>query len=161
MTLFFSQRLACGECHAGFNLSGAVRAAGATEEPPVFHNTGLYDEDGAGAYPASDRGLEEVSGRPEDSGRFRAPTLRNIAITAPYMHDGSIGTLREVVEHYAAGGRVAKSAPSESATAPTRPTSRSPLVKGFEISDEETTDLIAFLESLTDERFLEQHRPAR
>lgn len=157
MELFFSERLACGECHAGFNLSGTVRAEGATAEPLAFHNTGLYDEDGAGGYPATDRGLEEVSGRPEDSGRFRAPTLRNIALTAPYMHDGSIATLAEVVTHYAAGGRARAGAAAD----PERPTSRSPLVKGFEISAEETADLLAFLESLTDERFLERHRPPR
>jgi len=156
MERFFSPRLACGGCHAGFNLSGTVRAEGARAEPAAFHNTGLYDEDGAGGYPATDRGLAEVSGRPEDDGRFRAPTLRNIALTAPYMHDGSIATLREVVEHYAAGGR----AHAGAALDPERPTSRSPLVSGFEITAEETDDLLAFLESLTDERFLERQRPA-
>jgi cytochrome c peroxidase len=156
MELFFSERLACGECHAGFNLSGTVRAEGATAEPLAFHNTGLYDEDGSGGYPATDRGLQEVSGRPEDNGRFRAPTLRNIALTAPYMHDGSIATLGEVVDHYAAGGRASAGQLSD----PAHPTSRSPLIAGFEISAEETSDLLAFLESLTDERFLERHRPA-
>jgi cytochrome c peroxidase len=72
--------------------------------------------------------------------KFRAPTLRNIAVTGPYMHDGSIATLKEVVAHYAAGGRTA------------RP--KSDKVRGFAISPSETDDLVAFLETLTDWGFL-------
>jgi cytochrome c peroxidase len=109
----------------------------------VFHNTGLYDLDGKGAYPAADTGLEEVSGRRRDMGRFKAPTLRNVALTGPYMHDGSIATLEAVVAHYARGGRAGGASRA-----------RSPLVGGFEISEAETRDLVAFLRSLTDERFV-------
>jgi cytochrome c peroxidase len=76
-------------------------------------------------------------------GKFKAPTLRNIALTAPYMHDGSIATLEEVVAHYARGGR---------AGGTSRP--RSPLIAGFAITDTETRDLIEFLLSLTDDRFV-------
>ena len=57
-------------------------------------------------YAAPDRGIFEHTQRPEDIGKFRAPSLRNVAITAPYMHDGSIATLEDVVEHYAAGGKL-------------------------------------------------------
>ena len=72
----------------------------------MFHNTGLYDVDGHGAYPAIDRGLFDLTQRKTDMGRFRAPTLRNIAVTAPYMHDGSIPTLDAAIAHYArAAGR--------------------------------------------------------
>lgn len=81
----------------------------------AFHNTGLYDLDGKGAYPAPNTGLLEHTGRPEDMGRFRAPTLRNVEVTAPYMHDGSIATLDEVIDHYAAGGRTIAAGPPESA----------------------------------------------
>jgi len=70
-----------------------------------FFNTGLYNIDGTGGYPVTNVGLYEFTGDPRDMGRFRAPTLKNIAVTSPYMHDGSIATLDEVIDHYAAGGR--------------------------------------------------------
>lgn len=84
----------------------------------MFHNTGLSSS------------TEE----------FRAPTLRNVAVTAPYMHDGSLPALTDVVEHYASGGH---SNPA-----------RSPRVRGFAISPSERDDVVAFLQSLTDEEFL-------
>ncbi len=79
-------------------------------------------------------------------GRFRAPTLRNVALTAPYMHDGSVPTLEAVIEHYAAGGRASRNP------------WKSPLLGGFEISADESRDLVSFLESLTDRAFLEDPR---
>ena len=85
VALFFSDRLKCSECHGSVNMSGPTMFTGAMPSDPeaFFHDTGVAAE------PA----------------KFRAPTLRNIAVTAPYMHDGSIATLKEVVAHYAAGGR--------------------------------------------------------
>jgi cytochrome c peroxidase len=144
MGLFFSDRLRCAECHAGFNLSGPVAFEGARPGPAVFHHTGLYDVDGKGSYPPVDRGLLEITKRPADMGRFRAPTLRNIAVTAPYMHDGSLPTLASVVSHYAAGGHASRL--------------RSGAVRGFTITLGEAADLIAFLESLTDRTFLSDPR---
>jgi cytochrome c peroxidase len=79
-------------------------------------------------------------------GRFRTPSLRNVAVTAPYMHDGSIGTLGEVIDHYAGGGR--------SALAGHRSPLTSPLISGFTLDNKEKADLIAFLEALTDPSFL-------
>jgi cytochrome c peroxidase len=140
MTLFFSKALRCSECHSGFNLSGPVLYAVSDSAKPQFHNTGLYDVDGHGAYPSWDRGLFDRTGTPADMGRFRAPTLRNIAVTAPYMHDGSIATLEAVVSHYARGG--VKSA------------MQSDRIQGFRISPSETADLVEFLKSLTDQTFL-------
>jgi len=140
MALFFADRLACAGCHAGFNLSGPTVQDGGADTAPTFHNTGLYNIDGRGAYPAIDRGLFDLTRVAADMGRFRAPTLRNIAVTGPYMHDGSIPTLDEVVGHYASGGL--------------KSPFKSPRLKGFEISTTETEDLIAFLNSLTDEEFL-------
>ena len=110
MTLFFSDRLACGGCHGGFNLSGPTDQEGADPVTPTFHNTALYNVDGRGAYPAADRGLIDKTGRPADMGSFRAPTLRNVAVTAPYMHDGSVPTLEAAIAHYATRG-VARPAP--------------------------------------------------
>jgi cytochrome c peroxidase len=107
---------------------------------PSFHNTGLYSMDGRGAYPAIDRGLLDVTHAAADMGKFRAPTLRNIAVTAPYMHDGSIATLEAAVVHYASGGI---DSPFKSRR-----------LKGFEATPRDISDLVAFLQSLTDEEFL-------
>jgi cytochrome c peroxidase len=115
MALFFSQRLSCSECHAGFTFSGPAAWEGGPKLEPAFHDNGL-------------------------GGRFRAPTLRNIAVTAPYMHDGRFATLDEVIDHYAKGG--------------TASPGRSPLVRGFSITEAEKHDLVEFLNSLTDEELL-------
>ncbi len=148
MRLFFSDRLACSKCHGGITFSGPIVFEGSPGAPePVFHNTALYNLDGHGAYPEEDTGLRAVTGRRRDTGRFRAPTLRNIALTAPYMHDGSIPTLEAVIDHYAAGGR---------AGADNR--YKSPLLRGFSISAGERQDLIEFLRSLTDETFVTDAR---
>jgi cytochrome c peroxidase len=140
MALFFSDRLACAQCHAGFNLSGPTVHDGSADAVPSFHNTGLFNVDGRGGYPAIDRGLFDTTHAPADMGRFRAPTLRNIAVTAPYMHDGSIATLAEVIDHYASGG--------------IQSPVKSPRLKGFAITDAERSDVVAFLNSLTDQEFL-------
>jgi len=140
MALFFSDRLACAQCHAGFNLSGPTLHDGSADNAPTFHNTGLFNVDGRGGYPASDRGVFDTTHLGLDMGRFRAPTLRNVAVTAPYMHDGSIATLAEVIDHYASGG--------------VQSPVKSPRLKGFTITDAETNDVIAFLNSLTDQEFL-------
>ena len=58
-------------------------------------------------YAAPNRGIvSNIPGVTEDIGKFRAPSLRNIAVTAPYMHDGSLATLEQVIDHYAAGGKL-------------------------------------------------------
>jgi cytochrome c peroxidase len=140
MTLFFSKEFQCGECHSGFNLSGATTFQDGDPPDVVFHNTALYNVDGKGGYPAIDQGLITITRQPRDMGRFRAPTLRNVAVTAPYMHDGSLPTLDAVLSHYSAGGT-----PSPLA---------SPRLTGFALSATDRVDLIAFLESLTDRAFL-------
>ncbi len=143
MELFFSERTSCGRCHATFNLSGAIAFAGSAPVEPDFHNTALYNLDGLGAYPERNRGVFEFTARPEDMGRFRPPTLRNIEVTAPYMHDGSLHSLGQVIDHYSAGGLRGAGHPL-----------KSELMRGFEISEAERADLIAFLRSLTDREFL-------
>jgi len=139
MKLFFSERLGCSGCHAGFNLSGPVTFVSAPKPVLSFTNTGLYDLDGKGAYPPGDHGLMDVTHNPRDMGRFRAPTLRNIALTAPYMHDGSVPSLDGVIAHYSAGGKGPL---------------RAPQLKQFEINPAEAGDLVAFLDSLTDTSFV-------
>jgi cytochrome c peroxidase len=151
--LFFSERLECFHCHGGFNFSDAVDHEGKVFAEITFHNNALYNVDGAGGYPAGDQGLTEITEDPLDMGRFKAPSLRNIAVTAPYMHDGSIATLDEVLDHYAAGGRTVASGPN-AGVGKNNPF-KSEFMKGFELTEAEREDVIAFLESLTDDAFLE------
>lgn len=119
MVLFFSDRLGCAKCHAGFTFSGPVAYDSSPPVEATFHDTGF-------------------------NGRFRAPTLRNVAVTAPYMHDGRFATLEQVIDHYASPGPPAPG--------------RSPLLHGFAITEGERQDLVEFLKSLTDDAFLTDAR---
>ncbi|MRG94136.1 methanobactin export MATE transporter MbnM [Polyangium spumosum] len=150
--LFFSEKLECFHCHGGFNFSDSVEHDGSTFTETMFHNTGLYNLGGTGAYPEENRGVYEITGVSTDMGRFRAPTLRNITLTAPYMHDGSITTLSEVLDHYAAGGRTIADGPN--AGVGSQNPYKSELISGFLLTEEEKADVIAFLEALTDEALL-------
>lgn len=152
MHLFFSERLECFHCHGGLNFTDSSTHANAVVESVGFHNTGLYNIDGAGGYPPGNTGLRELTGDRWDTGRFRAPTLRNIAVTAPYMHDGSIEDLPSVIDHYARGGRNIPEGPyaGDGALNPYK----SEFLRGFELSSEERSNLLAFLEALTDRSVL-------
>ncbi|NJN30019.1 MAG: di-heme enzyme [Synechococcales cyanobacterium RM1_1_8] len=150
--LFTSERLECFHCHSGLNFSDSSRHERSGFAEMAFHNTGLYNIDGRGAYPPEGTGLEAITLNPEDMGKFRAPTLRNIALTAPYMHDGSIETLEEVIDHYAAGGRTIERGPN--AGIGSQNPFKSSFVVGFALTEAEKQDLVAFLNSLTDERFV-------
>jgi cytochrome c peroxidase len=151
--LFNSEKLECYHCHGGFDMTDHVVDRSNPFPTTVFHNTGLYNIDGRGAYPAPNTGIQAVTENPRDMGKFKAPTLRNVAITAPYMHDGSIGTLSEVLDHYAAGGRTITSG-ALAGVGSVNP-GKSNLLLGFTLSDQERADVLAFLESLTDRAFLE------
>jgi len=156
MDLFFSERLECFHCHGGFNFTDSTTHANTTVEQVGFHNNGLYNLDASGAYPANNTGLFDMTGQERDMGRFKAPSLRNVALTAPYMHDGSIATLDEVLLHYARGGRLITQGPNagDGRLSPFK----SEFVNGFELSDEERTNLLDFLAALTDESVLTNER---
>jgi cytochrome c peroxidase len=156
-TLFFSQPFSCFRCHGGFTFAGATDFEGRRSELEVeFHNTGLYNLASALSYPPPNTGLHAVTHRLEDVGKFKAPTLRNIAVTAPYMHDGSISTLEDVLAHYAAGGRSIADGPNRG-VGHDNP-NKSPSVRGFPLSPGDRADLLAFLRSLTDESLLHDPR---
>ncbi|WP_205695680.1 methanobactin export MATE transporter MbnM [Conexibacter sp. SYSU D00693] len=148
LALFNGERAECHHCHGSFIFNDQATYAGAPPARPLFHNNGLYNLGGTGAYPEPNTGIFEFTGRRTDMGRFKAPSLRNVGLTAPYMHDGSITTLREVVEHYRAGGRTIVDGPlaGDGRANP----NKSPNVPGLALSDQDVTDLVAFLESLTD-----------
>lgn len=156
LELFNSERLECFHCHGGFNFSDGATHSGTVIEEIAFHNTGLYNIDGRGGYPEPNRGLYEMTGDRRDMGRFRAPTLRNIAVTAPYMHDGSVEDLDAVLDHYAAGGRTIEEGPHAGIG------SENPLkavfIHSFTLSDQERADVLELLHSLTDETFLSDPR---
>ncbi len=122
LDLFFSDSLACSSCHSGFNFTNYA-----------FENNGLYSD-------YLDNGRYRLTGLEEDRARFKVPTLRNVEMTAPYMHDGSFTSLEEVIDHYASGGMDHPN--------------KSELLQGFHISEKQKKDLVAFLKSLTDESFL-------
>jgi len=141
LRLFFSESVRCSSCHGGPDL--ATPAAGS-----VFQNNGLYDYSSASVRPR-DRGLRDKTGQRRHTGLFRIPSLRNVAATAPYMHDGSVATLTEVIDDYAAGGRHARLA---------RKRPRGARVRPFRLDAEQERDLVAFLESLTDTAFFADER---
>ncbi len=158
LKLFNSERMECFHCHSGVNLSTSYHDAATTPGTITypFFNNGLYNVGGDGSYPTGNQGLHELTHDPKDRGRFRPQSLRNVGVTAPYMHDGSIPDLREVVRHYARGGRRVLSGPyaGDGSLSPLK----SGLVRGFSISEEEIDDVIAFLHSLTDSTFLTDPR---
>jgi cytochrome c peroxidase len=109
MRLFFTKRAGCSECHQGFNFASESRYAGHSKTNPVLVRNGLT------------------------GGAFRVPTLRNVELTAPYMHDGSIATLDEVIERYV-------------------------VVRKLSLDARDRADLAEFLRSLTDREFVANPR---
>lgn len=156
MALFNGERLECFHCHAGYNFSDSSVDRFSAQVQMPFHNTGLYNIGGTGAFPEGNRGVFELTEKASDMGKFRAASLRNVAVTAPYMHDGSIASLEDVIRFYSAGGRQINSGPL--AGDGRRNPFKSDLTVGFSITDEELGDVIAFLQSLTDEELLTNPR---
>jgi len=113
MQLFQSSGLKCGQCHGGVNFN-----------QPVFQSLPHF-----------------TTGLSVDSAKFKVPTLRNLAFTAPYLHDGSAETLLRVIELYEAGGQ-----------APVN--NKHPFIKGFKLNSQERNDLLSFLLSLSDSSVL-------
>lgn len=156
--LFNSEKMECFHCHNGFNFSDSTLHDDSVFVSRPFFNTGLYNIDGKGSYPIADNGLFTVTQDPKDKGKFRPPTLRNIAYTAPYMHDGSIATLGEVLDFYASGGRNITS--GEHQGDGRKNPNKSEFVKGFTLSAQEKQDMLMFLHALSDETFISNPRYA-
>lgn len=154
--LFFGEQLECFHCHGGYHFSDSTLDSSIAFPSFPFHNTGLFNINGTGDFPEDNQGLYAMSGDPGDMGKFRAPTLRNIELTAPYMHDGSMATLEEVLEFYAAGGRIIEEGPN-AGDGRLNPF-KSGFVSGFTLSEQDKTDLLNFLKALTDEAFVTNPR---
>ena len=121
MEVFFSNNARCDSCHEGVNFTN-----------------GMYANVGIGMdRPMPDLGRYEVTKREEEKGAFKTPTLRDVARTGPYMHDGSLKTLEEVVEHYNKGGIKNKWLHQD--------------VRPLNLKDQEKKDLVEFLKALDGE----------
>ena len=125
MDLFFSERTNCSACHGGYNFTTYA-----------FANNGLYAE-------YADPGRFRLTNLESDRALFKIPSLRNVSITAPYMHDGSVATLREVIDHYDSGGQAHPN--------------KSTLIRPLHLTESEKDDLVAFLQMLIDPTFI--HNP--
>ncbi|MDD2792530.1 MAG: di-heme enzyme [Sediminibacterium sp.] len=144
MQLFHSAELACSRCHVWQP----------TQQPAAYYNTGLYNLDGEGAYPEEDQGLFEYTKNKADKGKFRVPSLRNVMLTAPYTHNGSVASIHEMISIYQRGGRSIASGAFMGDGAEN--VHKSPLVKGFDLPDADRKALVAFLNSLTDSAYLKK-----
>lgn len=152
MNLFMGEKAECFHCHGSFNFNDQTRYAGLSSIDTPFHNTGLYNIDGKGGFAFPNRGLFEFTSKPQDMGAFRAPSLRNVAVTGPYMHDGSIKSLSEVLDFYAAGGRNITTGlyAGDGRANPYK----SDLINNINLTPQDKLDLINFLGTLTDQKFL-------
>lgn len=122
LALFQSERLGCSSCHGGFNFSDYS-----------ITNNGLYEN-------YLDDGRFRLTELEEDRATFKVPSLRNLEFTAPYMHDGSLSTIEEVVEHYAQG--------------PKAHLNLDPRIRSFDLSEAEKNQLVLFLLTLSDYDFI-------
>lgn len=152
MALFMSERLACTQCHGGTNFNQPSDKLISTGNTHTFQNIGLYNLNSQGDYPAGNQGLIEQTQIKEDMGKFRIPSLRNIELSAPYMHDGSVTTLGDVLDTYSAGGRFV--AMGANAGDGSLNPFKNVAIKGFALAEQDKKDLINFLNSLTDKEFI-------
>jgi cytochrome c peroxidase len=122
MDLFYSAKTNCSKCHTGFDLTTYQ-----------FANNGLYET-------YADNGRYRLTQKEEDLAMFKIPSLRNSALTAPYMHNGSLPTLEAVVEHYNSGGKAH--------------INKSKFIKPLHLNEDDKQRLVLFLKTLSDEDFV-------
>ena len=132
----------CIDCHSQFLTSGFNTLYDG------FSNNGLDGET------SMQPGLQEVTGKPSDRGKFKVPTLRNIALTAPYMHDGRFATLKQVLDHYNQGVNVSSTLSPLILEADNRQAHDVATKASLHLSEDEKRSIIAFLLTLTDEHFI-------
>ncbi|GBF51672.1 cytochrome-c peroxidase [Leptospira ryugenii] len=160
--IFNGEVAECFHCHGGFNYTDTVFHNQQPTSDIFYHNNGIYTKAEYDALSVNKRGLYEITLLESDQGKFRAPSLRNIGLTFPYMHDGSfmcddsenpsitsgktirdcaVNALRKVVAHYESGGK-------------SHPNKDSSFIRPFTLTAQERTDLVEFLLSLTDTDFI-------
>ena len=149
MQLFFSSTLKCARCHQPTDFTTAILSK---DIDSIYFNTGLYNVGGNNKYPDDAPGLSMVTKSAKDNGRFKIPSLRNVALTAPYTHDGTVNTLSDMIDIYANGGRKIENGPNAGNGVMNK--NKSSLITGFKITPEQKQELIDFLFSLTDSSVL-------
>lgn len=172
--VFFNSEVAeCFHCHGGFNFTDTTVHSGTVFDEVSFHNNGIYSQADYAGKPSRERGLVDLTGNPNHEGRFRAPSLRNVGVTFPYMHDGSFDCnpqdgaflitaggdcgadpaadmLGHIIDHYALGATQYASGATRTVHPQVDPT----FIRTFTLTAQNRADLIAFLLSLTDNEFL-------
>ena len=143
--LFKSNKLNCNVCHP---LPYFTLAALSKEIDSMYANNGLYNINNQNKYPLTDNGLIGTTKNVLDDGKYKIPSLRNVILTAPYMHDGSVASINEVIDIYARGGRLITKGAFKGDGKLNK--NKHSLIKGFTLSDKEKKELIDFLTSLTD-----------
>lgn len=155
MSIFNTEVGDCFHCHGGFNYTDTVSYVGGNDDT-FYNNNGIKSVAEYALLQDNQKGLYDVTKNPSDEGKFKAPSLRNIALTYPYMHDGSFTcttaspddvescsteALGKVVDHYSSGGK-------------SHPNKNSQFIRPLSLSPQEKTDLVNFLKSLTDDEFI-------
>jgi cytochrome c peroxidase len=158
--LFFSDITNCSKCHSGFNFSDSTTSQDSVQKYAIYHDNGHRSKSQYLSLKENETGLYELTQKDSDIGKFRTPSLRNIARSYPYMHDGFFGcddqfkgvinkynnecaenALSKVVEHYMSGGNNQSNKDSQ-------------LIRSFSLTPTQKQDLIQFLFTLTDEEML-------
>ena len=155
LAVFNGETAECFHCHGGINYTNSMTHAGTVFEEVSYSSNGIISDTTYASLPDNKKGLYEVTLLQTDIGKFKPPSLRNIALTYPYMHDGSFTcttaspsdiencsteALGKVIDHYASGGLSHKN--------------KDPQIRAFTLTPQERTDLINFLKALTDDEFI-------
>jgi len=160
MKIFNGDVAKCSKCHSGFNFTDSTISTESSNNKGIYHDNGNKSTTEYDSLDLDKRGLVELTENPSDTGKFKTPSLRNIALTYPYMHDGSIhcdanlrptpgvyslgcatNALGKVIDHYRSGGKTPSNKDSN-------------LIRPFSLTSQEKQDLINFLVSLTDYEFI-------
>lgn len=143
----------CARCHLD---AGPPPPPPAPPGPPanqaVFYINAAVNNGIDNGAPTDDLGTGAITGNPQDDGRFKSPSLNNIALTAPYMHDGRFKTLEEVVEHYNSGVKMHPNLDPRLV----EPNVMPPMPRRLNLTPEQSAALVAFLHTLTDESVIEE-----
>lgn len=159
MSIFNGETAECFHCHGGFNYTNTVNHTGTVFEEVSYISNGIISDATYATLPSNKKGLYDLTGLTKDIGRFKVPSLRNIALTYPYMHDGSITcttasasdieacsteALGKVIDHYMSGGQSQQNKDAQ--------------IRAFSLTPQEKTDLINFLKALTDDEFIKNSK---
>lgn len=160
--IFNGETAECFHCHGGFNFADSSFHSAQPTESVAYHNNGLYSADDYAGFTTGQLGLKDTTTLQSDEGRFRAPSLRNLGFTFPYMHDGSItcdgafagdrlacarNALGKVITHYETGGKT-------DSGGDVHPTVDQTVIRPFTLTAGQRSDLVEFLLSLDDASFV-------